>query len=144
VTVQPAPRVVFDTNVVLAALLFRGGRLAWLRAHWQQGGCVPLISHTTAMELTRVLAYSRFHLGDDRRVELLGLYVPCCEDINPLERCAASCRDAKDQPFLDLAHCGKADVLVTGDEDLLALAGHTSFVIEMPEAYRHRAFGESI
>jgi putative PIN family toxin of toxin-antitoxin system len=96
------------------------------------------------MELTRVLAYPRFHLSNDRSVELLGLYVPYCERINPLERCPVSCRDAKDQPFLDLAHCGKADLMVTGDEDLLALAGQTNFVIESPEFYRRRVAGAGL
>ena len=44
----------------------------------------------------------------------------------------------KDQLFLDLAQSGKADILVTGDDDLLALAGQTVFVIETPEEYRRR------
>jgi hypothetical protein len=30
-----SPRVGFDTTVVVSALLFTGGRLAWLRAHWR-------------------------------------------------------------------------------------------------------------
>jgi predicted nucleic acid-binding protein len=46
------------------------------------------------------------------------------------------CRDPKDQAFLDLAENGKADLLVTGDDDLLVLAGQTAFVVESPEAYR--------
>jgi uncharacterized protein len=48
------------------------------------------------------------------------------------------CRDAKDQPFLDLAQSGGADLLVSGDQDLLQLAGQTTFFIESPEAYRRR------
>jgi predicted nucleic acid-binding protein len=42
---------------------------------------------------------------------------------------------------LDLSQSGKADLLVTGDEDLLALAGKTEFVIETPEEYRRRIAG---
>ena len=30
-----APRVVFDTNVLVSALLFPAGRLSWLREAWQ-------------------------------------------------------------------------------------------------------------
>jgi hypothetical protein len=48
------------------------------------------------------------------------------------------CRDASDQPFLDLAQSGKADLLVTGDDDLLILARQTAFLIEAPEDYRRR------
>jgi putative PIN family toxin of toxin-antitoxin system len=133
-------RVVFDTNVVLSALLFPAGRLAWLRQHWREGGAVPLISPATARELTRVLGYSKFRLSESYYVELLAMYIPYCASLDPADKCSVQCRDAKDQPLLDLAQSGKADVLVTGDEDLLALAEQTAFVIETPEEYRRRIF----
>lgn len=135
------PRVVFDSNVVLSALLF-AGRLSWLVDHWQAGECLPLVSNSTAEELARVLAYSKFRLTADEQLEALGAYVPSCEIVEVTECCAAICRDPKDQMLLDLAESGKADLLVTGDEDLLALAGQTSFLIETPEAYRRRFFGD--
>ena len=137
-------RVVFDTNTVLSALLFANGRQAWLRPHWRDGGGVPLVSRLTIAELTRVLAYPKFRLSLDDRLELLGDYLPYCETVETSDRCAALCRDAKDQPFLDLAQSGKADLLVTGDDDLLALAGQTVFLIETPEVYRHRLFSTEI
>jgi putative PIN family toxin of toxin-antitoxin system len=139
-TEQPAHRVVFDTNVVLSALLFSTGRLAWLRLHWQDGGAVPLISPATARELTRVLAYPKFRLSEQYRIELLALYIPYCESLNPANKCPIECRDSKDQPLLDLAQSGVADSLVTGDEDLLVLAGKPAFLIETPDAYRQRVF----
>jgi len=58
-------RVVFDTTTVLSALLFADGRLAWLRQHWREGGCVPLISRATAAELTRVFRYPVYGLSVD-------------------------------------------------------------------------------
>lgn len=134
-TTQPVRRVVFDTNVVVSALLFPNGRLAWLRSHWQEGCVVPLISPATTRELTRVLGYSKFRLSEQYRMEALALYLPYCESLDPTDKCPIVCRDAKDQPLLDLAQSGKADVLVSGDGDLLALAGQTAFVIESPEAY---------
>lgn len=131
-------RIVFDTNTVISALLFEKGRLAWLRAHWREGRCLPLISRETATELTRVLAYPKFRLATEDRQELLAEYLPHCETVERIEKCSARCRDPKDQPFLDLAESGKAQVLVSGDHDLLALAGHTAFEIETPVAYAHR------
>jgi putative PIN family toxin of toxin-antitoxin system len=92
----------------------------------------------TAAELTRVLAYPKFRLSIDDRRELLADYLPFCEVITLTKRCKVLCRDAQDQPFLDLAEGGKAENLVSGDRDLLALAGKTTFVIETPEAYRAR------
>jgi uncharacterized protein len=133
---QVSPRVVFDTNTVVSALLFTGGRLAWLRPHWRDGRCVPLISRATAAELARVLTYPKFRLTENDRLELLGDYLPYCERIEAVSRCGILCRDESDQPFLDLADSGNADVLVTGDDDLLSLAGTTRFKIETPGAYR--------
>jgi putative PIN family toxin of toxin-antitoxin system len=131
-------RLVFDTTTVVSALLFKNGRLAWLRQHWIEAGCVPLISRATAAELTRVLGYPKFALSVDDRRELLAEYLPYCEVSAIDERCASVCRDIHDQAFLDLAQSGKADLLVSGDQDLLALAGKTTFGIETPEAYRLR------
>ncbi|MGA7886651.1 MAG: putative toxin-antitoxin system toxin component, PIN family [Acidobacteriaceae bacterium] len=131
-------RVVFDTSTVISALLFKGGRLEWLRRYWQQGDCVPLISSATAAELTRVLAYPKFRLELEVRRELLGDYLPWCDVVEVRSSCPQVCRDSQDQPFLDLAHYGEAQVLVSSDLDLLALAGRTRFAIETAEAYRRR------
>ena len=141
---QPSRRVVFDTNVAVSALLFPKGRLAWLRSHWREGGAVPLISPVTARELTRVLGYSKFRLSEQYLLELLAMYIPYCESLDPADKCPVICRDAKDQPLLDLAQSGKADFLVSGDDDLLALAGQTAFIIETPEAYRQRVYGAEV
>ncbi|HUY95559.1 MAG TPA: putative toxin-antitoxin system toxin component, PIN family [Terracidiphilus sp.] len=132
------PRTVFDTNAVVSALLFSAGRLAWLRDHWKHGECVPLISRATAAELVRVLAYPKFKLPPEDRMELLGDYLPFCETVEVVQPCPQRCRDERDQAFLDLAFSGNADVLVTGDSDLLALDDWTRFSIESPESYRLR------
>jgi putative PIN family toxin of toxin-antitoxin system len=134
-------RVVFDTTVVVSALVFTNGRLAWLRGHWAAGESVPLVSRATVAELTRVLSYPKFQLSSDDRRELLAEYLPYCEVVKVTTRCKLVCRDANDQPFLDLAQSGKADLLVSGDRDLLALAGETRFLIETPAAYRERVLG---
>jgi len=131
-------RVVFDTTTVVSALLFRNGRLGWLCQHWRDVGCMSLLSRATAAELIRVLGYPKFSLSAADCRELLAEYLPYCDVVEPRERCEVLCRDAKDQVFLDLAHSGRADLLISGDEDLLALAGQTIFVIENPEAYRRR------
>ena len=131
-------RVVFDTNTVISALLFSHGKLAWLRGHWRSGNAVPLLSEATAAELARVLAYPKFRLSFDDRLELLADYVPYCEVVKLKGGCPIQCRDRKDQPFLDLATVGRAQVLVSGDKDLLVLAGRTTFSIEPAAAYRAR------
>lgn len=84
---------------------------------------MPLVSQATAGELVRVLAYPKFHLDEVEREELLADYLPYCEPVevpNPAPD-IPSCRDPFDVMFLHLARSGKADALVTGDSDLLAI-----------------------
>jgi uncharacterized protein len=132
-------RIVFDTSVVVSAVVLQSSQLAWLRAHWSAGACVPLVSRDTVDELIHILEYRKFRLEAQRRNELLADYLPFCEIVEVTRKCSVVCRDVKDQPFLDLAQSGKADSLVSGDRDLLVLAGRTKFLIETPEEYRRRA-----
>ena len=74
-TDQGPPRVVIDTNVVLSALVFGKGTTARLRAAWQGGHCLPLVSTATAQELVRVLAYPKFRLDPQEQQELLADYL---------------------------------------------------------------------
>lgn len=118
------PRVVLDTNCVLSALLFRTGRLVWLRYAWQTGRIKPLASHHTARELLRVLKYPKFNLTAGEREGLLAEYLPWIESVDTTAARieAPNVRDPDDHPFLVLALAGDADALVTGDRHLLELA----------------------
>jgi len=119
------PRVVIDTNLVPSALVFAGGRLAPLRAAWQARRVLPLVSRATAAELIRALAYPKFKLAAHEQEELLADYLPYCKALHIPSPPPATptCRDPLDVPFLHLALAGKADALLTGDKDLLALDG---------------------
>jgi len=141
---QVAPRVVFDTAVVVSALLFPRGRLAWMRNSWRSGDVVPLVSRPTVEELIRVLAYPRFKLASAEREDLLGDFLPYAEapKTKPSRAALPKCRDPGDQMFIDLADAANADALVTGDEDLLVLARRFRIPILTPEAWRRRAVSE--
>ncbi len=119
------PRVVLDTNVVLSALLFGAGTAARVRAGWQSGRLVPLASTATAQELVRVLAYPKFGLSAAEQEELLADYLPWAHVVQVPDPPPAvpRCRDPFDVVFLQLAVAGKARALVSGDRDLLTLAG---------------------
>jgi|SRR4051812_13416070 putative PIN family toxin of toxin-antitoxin system len=130
-------RIVFDTNVVISTLLFRQGRLAELREMWRNGAAVPLVSRTTTEELLRVLAYPKFKLSEAGRDELLADFLPFAEIVtipDPRPK-TPLCRDPDDIQFLELAIAGKADALVTGDADLLALQGRVKIGIITPEQW---------
>jgi putative PIN family toxin of toxin-antitoxin system len=115
-------RVVLDTNVLVSALLFEGGRLAWIRQSWQSGRVKPVMAEPTARELLRVLAYPKFQLKPAEIEQLLAELLPWSETWRqPLEPSQLRCRHRMDQVFLDQALSASVEVLVSGDADLLAL-----------------------
>jgi putative PIN family toxin of toxin-antitoxin system len=136
-TRQGPRRVVIDTNVVLSALVFGRGTTARVRAAWQGGLCLPLVSTGTAQELVRVLAYPKFRLDAQEQQELLADYLPYAEAVRIPQPppTVPLCRDPFDMPFLHLAAAGRADALVTGDADLLALARVGRCPIMIPDAF---------
>ena len=134
-------RAVFDTGIVVSALLFRSGPVTRLRAHWSSGGVQALVCRETVGELVRVLAYPKFALAAGEVEALLAEYLPWTRSIRlpPAPRVhLPRCRDADDQIFLELAAAGGADFLVSGDRDLLALSGRTPFAIENVTSYLAR------
>jgi uncharacterized protein len=123
-------RIVFDTNIVVSALVF-GRRLAWLRDAWSSGAAIPIVCRETVDELIRVLAYPKFALNDADRTALLGEYLPFAELAplpRPPPRVPAACRDRSDLVFIQLAIGARADLLVTGDADLAVLRGVVNVV----------------
>jgi putative PIN family toxin of toxin-antitoxin system len=123
----------------LSALLFHAGALSWLRLAWQSEAIHPLASHDTTTELIRVLSYPKFKLSSDEREDLLGDYLPWCETVTvPNKIKLPDCRDPFDRPFLALALTAKADALITGDKDLLALSNLFAVPILTPAAFRDR------
>lgn len=118
-------RVVLDTNTVVSALLFSRGRLAWLRLAWQAKRFVPLVCHDTASELIRVLGYPKFKLDRIEQEALLADFLPYAEVVRMDRRPKGlpEVRDPADVMFAALSRHAGAEVLVSGDADLLALRG---------------------
>ena len=115
-------RVVLDTNVVVSALLFERGSLAWIRTAWQSRLIRPVVAEPTVRELMRVLAYPKFRLNAVELEQLLADLLPWCETLSTLIASAEhQVRDPKDQIFVDLALTARVSALVSGDADLLAL-----------------------
>jgi putative PIN family toxin of toxin-antitoxin system len=128
---------VLDTNIAVSALLFAHGRLAPIRLAWQASKFAPLISTATTEELIRVLGYAKFKLSSADRDELLADYLPYCTTVI-IPRKAPKiplCGDPWDLPFLQLAAHARADLLVTGDRDLLDIRDKTRFAILTAEAF---------
>lgn len=131
----PAPlpaaplRIVLDTNAWLDWLVFDDPALAPLK-HAQAAGAVTLvIDDACARELALVLArdLGKYTLTPEARAARLAdgrrlaqrCDTPLGEDA---ARALPRCRDRDDQKFLELAAACGADVLVTQDKALLAVA----------------------
>jgi uncharacterized protein len=126
-------RVVIDTNVVISAIVFRTGRLAWIRQALGTS-LIPAVSTETLAELVRVLAYPRFGLSIEQQKIALTFYMEYAEtypEPRPRNK-LPKCRDPKDEMFLRLAYATKVDAIITGDDDLLALASESQVSILSP------------
>ncbi len=130
-------RVVFDSNVLVSALVFKSGNMAWFRAHWRNPGITALGSRATINELIRVLSYRKFQLERSEIDALLADYLPYIAVIDVVENPdSPRCNDPDDQMFVDLALQGAADALVTGDTALLAMAAELPVLT--PAQYRDK------
>ncbi len=137
-TLKRPPRVVLDTNVLVSALIL-GGELAWLTDAWQRQRVRPLVSRATAAEFMAVLAYPKFRLSGEEQQAMLAEYLPWCEAVEvPASLVVPPCRDPDDAVFLQLAVAATADVLLTGDRDLLQLNGAIPVPIISPTAMKRR------
>ena len=76
-------------------------------------------------------------MSRERRDALLLRLAPLVEIVDVIQTIRAS-RDPKDDKFLEAAVNGRADVLVTGDGDLLELSPFRGIPIVTPSAYLDR------
>jgi putative PIN family toxin of toxin-antitoxin system len=127
-------RIVVDTNVFVSAALKESSwpaeTVRWIGRY---GGLLK--SAATEQELLAVLRRPRFagklppwFVPELRRI------LDVAELVQIIER-VALCRDREDDKFLELAINGRADVIVSGDGDLLALDQVQGIPIVSPAAF---------
>lgn len=114
-------RVVVDTNVLVSALLSANSIPGQAMTKAEDSGLL-FASTATLAEIDAVLRRSRFarFLSMETLLEFLRRYREAVRLIlvsSPIR----GCRDPRDDKFLEVAVYGKADVILTGDADLLAL-----------------------
>ena len=128
-------RAVLDTNVAVSAALLRRSTPRRAFDHVIEHGML-LISNATLVELGEVLGRSRFdrYLSEEARQEFLSVLVRRSELVEVTESLSV-CRDPKDDKFLELAISGRATIIVSGDEDLLALHPFRGVDIVSPQGF---------
>jgi len=116
-------RVVIDTNVMVSFLI--GKRLRKLKDRLSDSTIKLLLTKQLIDELKLVTSRPKLRKYFDKHdvnelIELISI-IGLTYDIYDIPNI---CRDPKDDFLLSLCQIGKADYLVTGDNDLLDLAGY--------------------
>jgi uncharacterized protein len=132
---QTVERVVVDTNVFVSRLLRLDsvpGRAVGKAMH-ERG---ILVSQATMSELAEVLAQKKFnrYATIEQRLQFIRLIAQTAEFIS-IVHTIRECRDPKDDKFLEVAFNGKADVIITGDADLLEMHPWRGIAILSPTVY---------
>jgi len=127
-------RVVVDTNVFISAALkensWPGLVVRWLGSN---GGLLK--SAAAEQEIMEVLARPRLAKRISPAFMMnLRLLFSVSEDVE-VKPVLIRCRDPKDDKFLELAVNGRADVIVSGDADLLVLGRIEDIPIVNPATF---------
>lgn len=131
-------RIVADTNCLVSGLLLPESVPAKVVRKAVDEGQL-LISDATLDELADVLSrakFDRYVSLEDRQefIRVLGRVVERVAITSPVK----ACRDPKDDKFLEVAVSGDADIIVTGDDDLLELHPFRGIEIITPREYLKR------
>ena len=132
------PRVVVDTNIFVSAAL-KQGSLPNLALYQASQRCVLLKSAVTEAQFFEVIARSYLAplIRPDARDWLTQL-MSGAELVSITERIVA-CRDPTDDKFLELAVNGRANLILTGDKDLLVLNPFRGIPIVTPVTFAQGA-----
>lgn len=132
-------RLVLDTNIVLDLLHFDDPAVAPIRRALQEGRASCVGNAACRDELAHVLSYPQFKISEHEARRILDEYAVLAPPCEPASATALPplplCRDPDDQKFLELARAARADLLVTKDKALLAMAkqaGRLGFRIAAP------------
>jgi putative PIN family toxin of toxin-antitoxin system len=134
-------RAVIDTNVLVAGLLWHGNSHALLE-HVRSGAVSIVSSETLLTELDEVMARPKFDSILSRsalsREKMLTQIRELVELLQPPPLPKPVCRDPDDDHVLALAVAARAEVIVSGDVDLLSLQSFESIPILSPADFLSR------
>lgn len=125
--------VVIDTNVWISGLIF-GGKPETILKLFIDGKIAVIISEEIMTELRRIIT-AKFPLFKPK----LGLLEASIRDdaiLVPLgENTIKVSRDADDNKVIESAVIGKADYIISGDDDLLILKNYKNVTIVKPATF---------
>lgn len=117
---------VIDTNLYVSGMILKRGRPFGLLEAWRRGAFLLLLPDDQHGEILDVFSRpeirERYRLSDEELSEFFSLLETRTRRAPLLPDLPIAVRDTKDEAILAAALLG-ADYLVTGDNDLLVLAG---------------------
>ena len=125
-------RVCLDTNILIAAFATRGLCADVLRAVLTEHDLV--LGEVIVAEFRRVLK-TKFKVPEDRIASAIAVFSTVEIVPKPDEPSSLQVRDRADRWVLATALAGQADILVTGDSDLLDVADQAPLPILAPRAF---------
>jgi uncharacterized protein len=127
-------RLVIDTNIVVSALLKAGSVPAIVLRLATQSHVIIKSIETEHEARATVQRPKLSSLIAPDAIHWLDTILASAETVTIAER-YQSCRDTKDNKFLDLAVSGRADLIITGDADLLVLGAFRDIPIIAPVTF---------
>lgn len=124
-------RLVLDTNVLIAAVVADGLCRDLVRRRLENHSVIT--SRTLLNELREKLEEKFVVKAKD--IPFLSVYEARAELVEPAPLDANLCRDPDDVAVLATAIAGKADFIITGDQDLLVLSQHEGIPIVTPRQW---------
>jgi putative PIN family toxin of toxin-antitoxin system len=115
-------RAVIDTNILIRAFIKPGGTVAPVLEHLRAGDYTLIYSESLLDELLGVLALPRIqqkYRVDNASIEALVGLIALRGDLVVPTRRVQVCRDHDDDMVIEAALAGDAQVVATGDDDLL-------------------------
>ena len=117
-------RAVLDTNLLVSYLLTHRPPIATLIDHHLARDDFEMVTAPELLaELDRVLAYPKLqrYYAEKDRTRFVALTMALSEVVDLPETIPRICRDPDDDRVIACAVVGRADLIITGDDDLLAL-----------------------
>lgn len=127
-------RLVIDTNVFVSAAL-KANSLPFLVVRWIERHGTLLKSKETEEELIGVLSRPYLSRVIDQVFGDGLLALVANAELVEITKVVQLCRDPKDDKFLELALNGKADLIISGDGDLLAVSPFRNISVLTPAAF---------
>jgi putative PIN family toxin of toxin-antitoxin system len=128
-------RLVVDTNVFASAIIFPRSLPRQVVDRALDHGVV-VFSEATMSELAEELSRSKFDSFVSRAErELFLAQIESAAEFVPIIQLVRACRDPNDDKFLEVALNGRADVIITGDADLLEMDPWRGVLLCSPADY---------